>query len=265
MAERSIIVDPLEEDMEGTDDLSHLDSEVNSPGSTEPQVPDKFRNKSVDEIIASYENLEKELGRKGNELGELRKLTDQIIQSGLTKAEPSEPEKELTDEDFLEQPLATVQRLIGDAMKPLKSEAETLKKDMSLDRLEKLHPNMRDLVNSETFQEWILASPVRENLWGHAANGNFDFANELFTLYKDTHREPEGEDGIPEHRTQVPIDRQKLEDATAISRGTSRESIGGSSKVYRRSDLIRLKMDDPSRYAALQPEILQAYAEGRVK
>ena len=52
----------------------------------EPQVdlPDKFKNKSMEDIISSYENLEKELGRKGQELGELRKLTDGILQQQVT-------------------------------------------------------------------------------------------------------------------------------------------------------------------------------------
>jgi hypothetical protein len=35
--------------------------------------------------------------------------------------------------------------------------------------------------------------------------------------------------------------------------------------VYRRADLIRLKMQDPNRYDALSDEIMQAYQEGRVR
>jgi hypothetical protein len=50
--------------------------------------------------------------------------------------------------------------------------------------------------------------------------------------------------------------------AAAVDVGGSGES---SKKVYRRADLIRLKMTDPSRYEALQPEIMAAYAENRVK
>ena len=50
--------------------------------------------------------------------------------------------------------------------------------------------------------------------------------------------------------------------AAAVDVGGSGES---SKKVYRRADLISLKMTDPSRYEALQPEIMAAYAENRVK
>jgi len=36
-------------------------------------------------------------------------------------------------------------------------------------------------------------------------------------------------------------------------------------KIYRRRDIIELMNRDPKRYEALQPEIMRAYAEGRVK
>jgi hypothetical protein len=58
------------------------------------------------------------------------------------------------------------------------------------------------------------------------------------------------------------------------ARKASTESAGQSStpdapkgKVYRRLDLIRLKLEDPEAYAdeSFQREIIKAYAEGRVK
>ena len=38
-----------------------------------------------------------------------------------------------------------------------------------------------------------------------------------------------------------------------------------SKPVYRRTDLIRLRMQDPERYNNMQDDIMQAYNEGRVK
>jgi len=50
---------------------------------------------------------------------------------------------------------------------------------------------------------------------------------------------------------------------------TAQVDVGGSGesskRVYRRADLIRLKMTDPGRYEMLSDEIMKAYAEGRVK
>ena len=56
---------------------------------------------------------------------------------------------------------------------------------------------------------------------------------------------------------------QALKAGKGVSR-TSSESTAGK-KIYRRADLIRLRTNDPSRYEDLQGEILQAYADGRVK
>jgi hypothetical protein len=45
--------------------------------------------------------------------------------------------------------------------------------------------------------------------------------------------------------------------------------VGGtgesSQKVYRRADIMNLMMTNPERYEALQPEIMAAYAQGRVR
>jgi hypothetical protein len=50
--------------------------------------------------------------------------------------------------------------------------------------------------------------------------------------------------------------------AAAVETNGSGES---SKKVYRRSDLIRLKIKDPARYESMQDEIYAAYTEGRVR
>jgi len=56
--------------------------------------------------------------------------------------------------------------------------------------------------------------------------------------------------------------RQQTLKAAQVDTGGTGES---SKRVYRRADLIRLKMTDPARYDALADEIMAAYAEGRVK
>jgi hypothetical protein len=60
-------------------------------------------------------------------------------------------------------------------------------------------------------------------------------------------------------------------DTTARDQSLKAASVdtGGSGettrKVYRRADLIRLKMRDPVKYDAMSDEIMAAYSEGRVK
>jgi hypothetical protein len=91
------------------------------------------------------------------------------------------------------------------------------------------------------------------------ADGDFDYdsANELLTTYKELR-------GVKAQQSEKASDatRAKSMKAAQVDVGGSGES---SKRVYRRADLIRLKMTDPARYDALNDEILTAYAEGRVK
>ena len=86
---------------------------------------------------------------------------------------------------------------------------------------------------------------------------DFDAAHELLSTWKE--------------RTQVVNNTVKAEKATrsnairAASTGSSTGSGESLKKTYRRADIIDLMQRNPDRYQALQPEIMAAYAEGRVK
>ena len=94
----SIVVDPEDisldtvvDSVEDATEVSTIDpDETLSMGEAETQepafeVPDKFSGKSVEDIVKSYQNLEQELGRKSQEIGELRNLSlgfyDQVLKS----------------------------------------------------------------------------------------------------------------------------------------------------------------------------------------
>jgi len=91
------------------------------------------------------------------------------------------------------------------------------------------------------------------------ADGEFDYdsANELLSTYKQLR-------GVKARQTTDAGETQRKSNLKAAS-----VDVGGSGesgkRVYRRADLIRLKMQDPARYDALNDEILTAYQEGRVK
>ena len=71
--------EPVQEQVNETLEALAVEEEVEQEEIQEPEaqeLPKKFQGKSSTEIAEAYENLEKELGRKGQEIGELRKLTD---------------------------------------------------------------------------------------------------------------------------------------------------------------------------------------------
>lgn len=223
------------------------------------KVPQKFQGKTVQDMLESYENLQRDYGRQAGELGELRKLTDTLIQQNLKHSTPSadETKQPITDEDFLEKPIETVQRLVAEAVQPLRVSNEEARKAAALAALEQAHPDMRKLVENQDFQDWVMASPVRQANWQRASNGDFDYADEIFSTYKELHKEV----------TPVPKTKrndQNLDDAMAMNRGSSRDASTANKPIYRRSDLVRLQIEDPLKYASLQTEIMQAYAERRV-
>ena len=69
-----------------------------------------------------------------------------------------------------------------------------------------------------------------------------------------------------QQKEQVRTEKEReLQAATAVASGSSQDAVSQSKPIYKRAQLIRLQLEDPNRYADLQPEIFQAYKEGRVR
>ena len=238
---------------------------ANNAKKEEAQLPPKFEGKNVDEIVKSYANLEQQFGRQGSELGELRKLADSLIQKNLqdTSNTRSESlEKSISEDDFYSDPVNAVRKVVEEALEPMKSNLSQSKVDSTVQRLQAKHPDMADVVNDLGFQQWIMETTPRQDMWVKASNGDFEYADELFTQYKGNNT---SQVQAQKEQKQV-VKNRELEDASSVSAGASQDAGGSSGKtIYRRSELIRLKMNDPTRYGDLHGEIMQAYAEGRVR
>ena len=226
----------------------------------EPELPKKFQGKSSSEIAEAYENLEKELGRKGQEIGELRKLTDSYLQSQIS----SQSQQTTTSEpaDFYDNPEEAVRQIIDNHPRFREFSEQTQQQQAALtaQQLEKAHPDFQEVITDGGFQEWVNGSKIRQRLYKEADSYDFDAANELLTTWKERQMIS---------KTQEVNESKKTKRATAMKAGegvsrASGESTAGK-KIYRRADLIRLKQTDPQRYQSLADEIYQAYAEGRVK
>ena len=69
----------------------NLDQAVVSEEPQQPQpeqaeeLPEKYKNKSAQELVQMHQEAEKLLGRQSSEVGELRKVVDDYIQTQLTK------------------------------------------------------------------------------------------------------------------------------------------------------------------------------------
>ena len=229
-------------------------------------VPSKFANKSTEEIIDSYTNLEKELGRKAQEVGELRKLSDSFLQAEVSRQSNPQNNTPLETEDnaevdFFDDPNKAVNDMIE--KHPRFQEFQQFQAQQAQAgakaQLEQKHPDFTDVVQDKGFQEWVQDSPIRMQMFQAADSYNFDAANELLSNWKDRSMISKTQ----EVKQQAETNRKDaLKAGSTESRSSSASSAGG--KTYRRADLIRLKMEDPNRYESLEDDIFQAYQDGRV-
>jgi len=268
----NIVVDPAEisADVEEQNTIEPDETlELQKAETQEPayEVPDKFSGKSVEDIVKSYQNLEQELGRKSQEIGELRNLSDSFLKAEISRNGPqtsqaNENSNNETEDDFFEDPSKAVNSLIE--KHPRFQEFQEFQAKQSQDsskvQLEQTHPDYVDIVQDTGFQDWVKASKFRVNLFEEADKYNYEAADELLTHWKERSMI----DKTAEVKQEQANSRKKaLKTGKTESRSSSDSTAG--KKTYRRADLIRLKQNDPNRYADLADEIYEAYAEGRVK
>ena len=118
---------------------------------------------------------------------------------------------------------------------------------------------MQKILSDDKFANWIKASKIRTQLFV-AADQNYDAdaADELFTLWKERKT-------VAKQTAAVEKQARKQQIKAANTGNAQGSAEASRRKIYRRADIIKLMKDDPDRYQALQPEIMKAYAERRVK
>lgn len=266
---RATIIDERKDEVETSDLLDSMDSPEEETESThqpepDPSIPEKYRGKSLEEVVHMHQEAEKLLGRQSSEVGELRKVVDDYIQTQLTQQETT-PQKQSVNEDddldFFTDPKTAVSRAIENHPKIREAEQYTqqYKKQTALAKLQSKHPDMQNIIQDGKFADWVKGSKIRTQLFV-AADQQYDYdaADELFTLWKERQATVQ--------QTAAVEKQSRKQTLKAANTGSAKGSAEGSrKKVYRRADIIKLMRTDPERYASLSDEIFKAYAEGRVK
>lgn len=239
-----------------------ISEETENLEQTQPQyeIPDKFKNKSVEDVIKSYSELEKQFGKQAQELGDVRKLADQMIQRELSNqySQKEQPEKEEPFEFDYDNPKESIQKLVNDAIKPLQDNLAKTEGYITIQQLQAKHPDFKDVGSSDEFRQWVNSSPIRQDLYHQADNqGNIDAAMELLDTFKQLNSF--NKKGSTNNKSQE-VENRVNEMTTET--GSTGQSQG---KTWSRKDIINLKAYKPQEYKRLQPEIYRAYQEGRVK
>jgi len=265
-----LIETPVDDKAAKSEDTATLDSIIEAvvepavaaePVAVADDLPDKYKGKSIADVVQMHQNAESLAGRQSSEVGELRKIVDDFIvtQSQSTNATQQTEEDDL---DFLDDPKAAVQRAIDNhptikqAQKVVQNAEVSEKNQQAQEALLEAHPDTAAIIGDEKFVAWITASPSRTRLLRTANQSNdVEAMSEMLSEWKTQPATAQTDTSQVETQT-----RQTQQASTGAMEGGQ----GENKKVFRRSDLIKLKISDPKRYSALQPEIMAAYADKRV-
>ena len=260
-------IDEGDESLQNEEEFSSIEDEVEQDNPTEEpeqddedDIPDKYRGKSVKDIVRMHQEAERAIGKQGSEVGELRRIVDDFVKAQTVTQKQQAPEVE-DEVDFFTDPDKAIARAIEKHPKVRQAEElnEQMKRAEALANLKTAHPDFTQVVQDGSFVEWIGKSKVRQELFSRADRYyDFDAANELLSTWKERKQ-------VVDQSTAVEKVQRKQAVKSASTGSTKGSGETASKKTYRRADIIELMRTNPDRYEQLAPEIMQAYAEGRVK
>jgi hypothetical protein len=229
------------------------------------ELPEKYRGKSAIEIAKMHQEAEKLIGRQANEVHEVRSLADQLLKQQLdSRAKEAKPIEESLEDDFFADPASAVNRQVEKhpAVLEARQAALEMKRMKTAQQLSSKHPDFATIAQDAGFQDWVKSSAIRLNLFARAdAEFDFESADELLSTYKELKQIKQQNQLQQSVAVESKAQEQAMKAATVDVGGAGETSR----KVYRRADLIKLRMTDPDRYMQMSDEIMQAYSEGRVK
>ncbi len=221
-------------------------------GPTIPKGLEKFvgNDGSLDPSRMGNSYLESEgaLRQKSQENAELRQalqgLSDQLNnQESNSPAPTAIPNTDDALQRLAENPQEYIKEISSGVMKEL---GDPLAKQMSLATLQQMHPELKDETFMGGLKTWMGTIPP-----GVAAQeSTLDGSDYLINEYKRI-------SGFQSATTQTGP-------SVTNSEGPSQGVLGNQGQRFTRSQIRELNRTDPKRYAILEGEIRQAYAEGRV-
>jgi hypothetical protein len=240
-----------------------------APEPVKDEVPEKYKGKSLDEIVRMHQEAEKLIGRQAQEVGEVRKLADSLLKQQLESKHDTQQPVTAQEIDWFEDPQKAVNQALENnpLLKQLAEQQALQAQQATLQKVEKAHPDYLSIAQSDDFINWVKESKIRMGMMAQAENYDADAALELLGTYKSV----KGIKAQQQQTSQAADESLKKADEASRSKALKTAAVqqggtGESTKpIYRRADLIRLRMQDPKRYEDMADDILAAYNEGRVR
>jgi len=269
--------DPLQENLNFTPDELGEESkeeqvEAQAPEEQQeavqeqPELPEKYRGKSLEDVVKMHQESEKLIGKQAREVGEHRKFFDEMTKRELLKNKATDQPvvEEDPNDTFFKEPTAAMDARINNhpAIKDAQEAALMVKAQSALQQLQQQFPDFQETVNTSDFKEWINGSSIRQKLHDQA-NKQYDLeaASELLSTWKAISTVKNNSELQQQITPDSQESRVKSLKAAAVDTGSASM---GSKKKYSRKAFQELLIRDPQKYYANADEILLAYEEGRV-
>lgn len=239
------------------------------------RVPDKFKDKSREEILEMYQNLERKHGSLANEVGHMRNIVERIA-SGKRKDDLGIEEEEtvnITSDELLSNPTEAIAKVVAASSKKapkLEEEIALIRQEQAMERFRERHPTFEQDMGDPQFQKWLSQSAYRQRLAVRAAqDGDLDAADELFTGWEEIKGANGTDDDDRGTGNDEDLDaRERMKRDAHLERGGSRgASKAFGQRIYSKAEILKLRLEDPERYYSpeMQEILTAAYAEGRVR
>ena len=227
-----------------------IDEELAQAGAAAEQrkeVPDsvrqRFDGKTVDDVLAAFGQLESRLGSQGQEVGELRRQNQMLMEMQMQAPAPqqvdtAEPVAPITVDDIYENPAEAIGRVVESKTKQQLEKIERQLNDANLARakaeLSLKFDGWENEVRAPEFTTWVTENAFRSRIAADADSGDLNAANDLLGEW---YRLKESR-GTQEQNTQ--LQRESQLDAAVLE--TSGPIGVQSEETYNRKELQDMRL-----------------------
>lgn len=232
-----------------------------------PALPEKYRGKSVEQVVEMHQNSEKRLGQLQNEVGQLRGLVQDLaqVQRAAPPATDVVKDVDLSSDELISDPVGAIKKVVQSVQAP------TTEPEPAADPLDSLdlhnetqalfqdYPDMEVILSDPAFSEYVNRTPSRLADQSLAADPDAGVdavraARRLLEGYKDI-----------QSLTSAASQPDPVAAARKVANESGHERAVIPKDVIYETDVIALIQSDPDKYRSpsFQAELTSAIREGR--
>ena len=233
------------------------------------ELPERFKDKSIEDVIKSYTELEKAYSRQGNDLGEYRKLSEQLLalESAGGSKETETQSEDISIDALYDDPKGTIEKVVSQRVSGLEQQIQQERFTARLKHMNSKYDGWQEEVRTPEVVNWVQEwanTPVRQRLVMQGDQGDLDAAEEvLLSYYEKKQLAQQARQSERKAKRDADLAKGTLESGSPDS--PESETTFSRKKLL---DLrIRAKQGDRKASEFLkenQVDIARAYAEGRL-